>query len=99
MNEDHSLRARLRRCAVFAAALLLMLPADFPLVSAPTPATPGGPIAVGGPSFGISGTPMTWNPAAMPIQYRVDPGPMSVDPFTGTVVVNNSSGLARVAEG
>jgi len=31
----------------------------------------------------------------MPIQYRVDPGPMAVSP-SGTVIVNNSTGIARV---
>ena len=31
----------------------------------------------------------------MPIQYRVDPGPMSVNP-SGVVVVNNQTGLGRV---
>jgi len=86
---------RLRRLAVFAASLLLIAPANFEVLPARA-AIPGGPIAVGGPNFGISGTPITWNPAAMPIQYRVDPGPMAVNPYTGAVVVDNSTGIARV---
>jgi hypothetical protein len=55
----------------------------------------GGPLFVGSPSFGIDGQPFTWDPAAMPIQYRVDGGPMS-STSGGTVVINNSSGLTRV---
>ena len=87
----------LRQCAVFAASLLLLLgPADLQLQSVRA-AIPGGPIAVGGPSFGIPGRPITWNPTAMPIPYRVDPGPMAVNPFTGLTVVNNGQGLARIA--
>jgi hypothetical protein len=88
-------RLFLRRCAVFALSFLLMGPARLQIPSARA-AIPGGPIAVGGPSFGISGTPITWNPAAMPIQYRVDPGPMAVSPFTGTTVVDNATGISRV---
>jgi hypothetical protein len=55
----------------------------------------GGPLAVGGPSFGIDGQPFRWNPAAMPIRYRVDPGPMAVT-SSGLVVVPNANGLQRV---
>jgi hypothetical protein len=55
----------------------------------------GGPLLVGGPHFGRDGQPFTWNPAAMPIQYRVDPGPMASTP-TGTVVIDNATGLQRV---
>lgn len=62
----------------------------------------GGPLVVGGPAvgtraaFGKDGQPFTWNPASMPIQYRVDPGPLAVTP-TGTQVVTNATGLTRVA--
>ena len=38
------------------------------------PAIAGGPIIVGGPKFGDEGQPFTW--AAMPINYRVDSGPL-----------------------
>ena len=55
----------------------------------------GGPILVGGPDFGIEGQPFTWDPTTMPIQYRVDGGPMSKTP-TRVVVINNASGLNRV---
>jgi hypothetical protein len=55
----------------------------------------GGPIVVGGPNFGIAGQAFTWDPAKMPIQYRVDPGPMAVNP-TGTTVIDNATGLQRV---
>jgi len=72
----------------------LIGPADLQVPCARA-AIPGGPIAVGGPNFGISGTPITWNPA-MPIQYRVDPGPLAVNPYTGAVVVDNPTGIARL---
>jgi len=55
----------------------------------------GGPLSVGGPNNGIAGQAFFWNPAAMPIQYRVDSGPMSTTP-TGQVVISNASGLTRV---
>ena len=55
----------------------------------------GGPLSVGGPNNGIAGQAFVWNPAAMPIQYRVDAGPMASTP-TGQVVISNASGLARV---
>ena len=55
----------------------------------------GGPLVVGGPNFGIPGQPFTWDPAKMPIQYRVDPGPMAVNP-SGTTVIDNATGLQRV---
>ena len=50
----------------------------------PMPASAGGSLLVGGPHFGHDGQPFTWNPASMPIQYRVDPGPMAVNPGGGT---------------
>jgi hypothetical protein len=55
----------------------------------------GGPLVVGGPNFGVDGQPFTWDPAKMPIQYRVDPGPMAVSP-SGAVVIDNAGGLQRV---
>ncbi len=94
MSQNPPPHPRLRRCAVLAASLLLIGPADLQVPSARA-AIPGGPIAVGGPNFGISGTPITWNPA-MPIQYRVDPGPLAVNPYTGAVVVDNPTGIARL---
>src|SRR4051812_21705094 len=55
----------------------------------------GGPLLVGGPHFGRDGQPFTWDPAAMPIQYRLDPGPMASTP-SGTVVIDHASGLQRI---
>jgi hypothetical protein len=61
----------------------------------------GGPLVVGGaavgsrPRFGVDGKPFTWDPAKMPIAYRVDPGPMAVNP-SGTVVIDHNAGLQRV---
>ena len=36
----------------------------------------GGPLFVG-QGGSIDGKPYTWDPAAMPVKYTVDPGPMS----------------------
>lgn len=64
-------------------------------------ASAGGPLVVGGPAvgsrprFGVDGKPFTWDPAKMPIAYRVDPGPMAVSP-SGTVVIDHNAGLQRV---
>jgi len=65
--------------------------------AAPVSATPrpGGPLGVGGPSLGIPGVPLTWDPATMPVQYRIDPGPMAKLP-SGTVVIDNAAAIARV---
>jgi hypothetical protein len=49
----------------------------------------GGPLLVGSGTIGTSGKQLTWNPAAMPIQYRVDGGPLSA-------TINNSSALGRI---
>lgn len=54
----------------------------------------GGPRVVGGPNFGTDGKPLIWNPAAMPISYQVDPGPMAINGTT--VVVSNATALSRV---
>jgi hypothetical protein len=55
----------------------------------------GGPLFVGGPTFGVDGQPFTWDPAAMPIQYRVDGGPMA-STSTGQIVISNAAGISRV---
>lgn len=71
------------------------------LFVAVNPLWAGGPLLIGGPSvgsqpaFGLDGQPFIWNPAAMPIQYRVDPGPMAVAP-SGAEVISNSQGLQRL---
>jgi hypothetical protein len=63
-------------------------------------ASAGGPLVVGGPAvgtraaFGIDGQPFTWNPAKMPVAYRLDPGPMSV--VGGTTVIDHNTGAQRV---
>jgi hypothetical protein len=73
----------------------------FLLILVPTVARAGGPILVGGPAvgsrpaFGIDGQPFIWNPAKMPIQYRLDPGPMATNP-SGVIVINNATGAQRV---
>jgi hypothetical protein len=65
----------------------------------PASAFAGGPEVVGGPSvgarppFGIDGQPFTWDPTAMPIHYRVDPGPMAA---TTTTIVSNAEAVQRV---
>jgi hypothetical protein len=70
---------------------------------APISALGGGPKLVGGPAvgsrpaFGVDGDPFTWDPARMPIAYRVDPGPMAVGP-SGAVVINNATGLQRIQD-
>ena len=50
---------------------------------------------VGGPHFGHDAQPFTWNPASMPIQYRVDPGPMAAAPGNATII-DNAAGLQRL---
>jgi hypothetical protein len=78
-----------RQFAALAASMILLLP--MPIVAR----APGGPVDVGGPNIGISGVPMTWDPAAMPIHYRVDPGPMANAP-SGSTVIDNPTGVGRV---
>jgi hypothetical protein len=46
-------------------------------------------------AFGVDGQAFTWNPAKMPIAYRVDPGPMSATPG-GTTVIDHATGLQRL---
>jgi len=73
----------------------------FILFVLPITAWAGGPLVVGGPAvggrprFGVDGKPFTWDPSKMPITYRVDPGPMAVNP-SGTVVIDHNTGLQRV---
>ncbi len=80
----------IRRTAAFFSSLLLGL--WLPISTLP-PAmaqpVPGGPRSIGGPGFGIAGVPFTWN-TATPIQYRVDPGPLSA-------TVDNAAAVGRVA--
>ena len=54
----------------------------------------GGPLLVGGPKLGTEGQPITWNPARMPIAYRVDPGPMAKSGLN--ITISNSAGLSRL---
>jgi hypothetical protein len=77
----------LHRFMALAAGALLFVPIGS--------SNPGGPLYVGSPSQGLSGTPMTWDFASMPIHYRVDPGPMSKS-TSGAVVIDNPAGIARV---
>jgi hypothetical protein len=65
------------------------------IVSCGITAHASAPLVIGGPNFGTSGQPFTWDPAKMPIQYRVDPGPMAVNPSKATVI-DNATGLQRV---
>jgi len=55
----------------------------------------GGPLAVGGPTEGVSGVPLLWD-NTKPIAYRVDGGPLSQRPNGGPVVIDNPTGVARV---
>ena len=61
-----------------------------------TPAWAGGPLFVGSSTFGVDGKIMTWDPAAMPVHYRLDSGPMSAK-TTGTVVIDNATGKSRIS--
>jgi hypothetical protein len=78
---------------------LLLLSASLCLFA--TAALAGGPLIVGGPAvgnrpaFGVDGEPFTWDPAQMPIRYRIDPGPMAAT-ASGTAVVTNTVGVQRV---
>jgi hypothetical protein len=55
----------------------------------------GGPLYVGGPQFVGDGKVITWDPAKMPIKYRLDPGPLSTN-ASGGVVISNSAGAQRI---
>jgi len=75
-----------RAAAAVAASALLLLHG---------PSYAGGPLAVGGPGFSNVGQPFLWDASAMPVQYRVDPGPLSKQP-NGTIVIDHATGVARV---
>ena len=63
------------------------------VVFSPTVSQAGGPMIVGGPSFGTPGQPITWAQGT-PIRYRIDGGPLSST--STTTVISNSAGAARV---
>lgn len=57
----------------------------------------GGPLYVGGPSFGQPGVPLVWDTStSKPIHYRVDSGVFSKK-ADGTTVIDNTAGLNRIA--
>ncbi|MBI3483891.1 MAG: hypothetical protein HY012_01890 [Acidobacteria bacterium] len=85
MRRAFSLTALLR--AALAATLTAAL-------AAPAPVFAGGPLYVGGPNFGAEGQILTWD-VSTPIPYRIDGGPLSQSP-NGTVIIANSTGIARV---
>ena len=58
------------------------------------PATAGGPLLVGSPTLGTEGIPITWD-TSVPIPYRVDGGPLSVNP-SGAVVIDNATAVVRI---
>jgi hypothetical protein len=80
-----------RRSFTLAVFFLLCIP----FASAGGPRLVGGPAVGTRPSFGNDGQPFIWNPARMPIAYRLDPGPMSVTP-AGTVIIDQNAGAQRV---
>lgn len=71
--------------ALLAGVLLLVLPFS---------ARSGGPLLVGGPNLGAPGEAIVWD-AAFPAQYRVDGGPLSINP-SGAVVVSNTAALTQI---
>jgi hypothetical protein len=83
----------MKTCRLAISLLLAFLPSSS--------AFAGGPKLVGGPAvgsraaFGLDGQPFVWNPAKMPIAYRLDPGPMAAT-STGTVVIDHAAGVQRV---
>ncbi len=70
--------------ALFLAASLIV---PFPLLA-------GGPLYVGGPSFGTEGQMITWD-VSSPVPFRVDGGPLSSTP-SGSIVIANATGVTRV---
>ena len=60
----------------------------------PSPAPAGGPLFVGGPSFGTEGQFIVWD-TSTPVPYRIDGGPLSRTP-SGTDVLSNAIGASRV---
>ena len=65
------------------------------LLGLPVALYAGGPLYVGSPTFGVDAQIITWDPAAMPIQYRVDGGPMA-STAAGATVISNATGISRV---
>src|SRR6185295_16445403 len=69
--------------------LSLLLAAAIPWADLPyafASPVPAGPRSIGEPGLGISGVSFTWS-TAKPIQYRVDPGPLSSQWNNTTAVV------------
>ena len=87
------MRARKNCSNPVAAAFLIAVSCALTLV--PPAGKAGGPLLIGGPAYGIDGHPFIWDPAAMPIQYRTDVGPLA-SKLDGTVVVAGAAGIARV---
>lgn len=77
--------------AFLQAALVAVLTAA---LAVPSPVLAGGPLFVGGPNFGVEGQSLSWD-VSTPIPYRIDGGPLSQSP-TGTIIIANSTGIARV---
>jgi len=75
--------------------VMLLIAACVTTLCLPASLHAGGPLFVGSPSFGVDGQPFTWDPAAMPIQYRIDGGPMA-STSTGQIVISNTTGISRV---
>lgn len=61
------------------------------ILAMPRPALAGGPLVVGGPTFGVEGAPFTWS-TATEVQYNTDNGPLSAQ-----VGDDEASARARVA--
>jgi hypothetical protein len=80
-----------RRSFTLAAFFFLSIP----FASAGGPQVVGGPAVGTRPHFGNDGQPFIWNPARMPIAYRLDPGPMATAPG-GSVSIDHDSGAQRV---
>lgn len=80
------------RCAFSTPALLRAALAAALAVPAPVPA--GGPLFVGGPSFGTEGRSIGWD-VSSPVPYRTDGGPLSQSP-AGTITISNATGISRV---
>jgi hypothetical protein len=54
----------------------------------------GGPLYVGGPTFGSEGQPLLWDLANGPVQYRTDGGPLART--SAGIVIANDAAIARV---
>src|SRR5579872_1612677 len=59
------------------------------------PAFAGGFLVNGSAKLGAEGKPILWDLSSGPIQYRLDGGPLSINP-SGTVVIDQATGAARV---